>query len=567
MYKTGVKGITLIALVVTIVVLLILATVSIQMLGGEDGIIKQAAKSKEMTDISQIQENITMAYNNAVTKKYVEGSTDFITDMKRELEKTYGTGKVDVISENGEYIITINEKVYTIDESTMKVTKKELAQIASISQTTLTLDGAYLLSATLSDGMTATSENVMWSSDNTDIATVTNEGIIKCGTETGTTKIKCKGGNKTLECIVTSTARIIDANTGANRTVNGQTVSFANPIVPEGFIAIDTDYAKWSKTEEQTDINKGLVIMDDKGNEFVWIPVENPVYDSSNVNASKIPTSSTNGSLTGYSYTPMAIKNISGNYIGILYNYNSTGGAYLKYPSGTNYQGSTAEEFHEPVTLPYGYSPDRDPTNLDIIVSILTDQEAKYSTITTFGSTMQEDYNSMIESVKKYGGFYIGRYESSLINNTTRVIAGATSLYNDSAENNWYGLYARQKRFASDNSLTSVGSSMIWGSQYDAMMNWMITRNIDVTSITLTTPEGITTSKNTARITGTAQSDKLNNIFDLLGNSLEWSLEAGSSRINRGGYYDHSLTPSNRTVFNPTSTDSSCSSRPTLYVK
>ena len=43
------KGITLIALVVTIVVLLILAGVSIAMLGGENGIIKQAQDSKEKT--------------------------------------------------------------------------------------------------------------------------------------------------------------------------------------------------------------------------------------------------------------------------------------------------------------------------------------------------------------------------------------------------------------------------------------------------------------------------------------------------------------------------------------
>ena len=40
------KGITLIALVVTIVVLLILAGVSISMLSGENGIIRQAQFSK-----------------------------------------------------------------------------------------------------------------------------------------------------------------------------------------------------------------------------------------------------------------------------------------------------------------------------------------------------------------------------------------------------------------------------------------------------------------------------------------------------------------------------------------
>ena len=46
------QGITLIALVVTIIVLLILAGVSISMLTGENGIIKNAAKAKESTDTS-----------------------------------------------------------------------------------------------------------------------------------------------------------------------------------------------------------------------------------------------------------------------------------------------------------------------------------------------------------------------------------------------------------------------------------------------------------------------------------------------------------------------------------
>ena len=50
------KGITLIALVVTIVVLLILAAVSIGMLTGENGIIKQASESKELTRAGNVIE-------------------------------------------------------------------------------------------------------------------------------------------------------------------------------------------------------------------------------------------------------------------------------------------------------------------------------------------------------------------------------------------------------------------------------------------------------------------------------------------------------------------------------
>ena len=55
------KGITLIALVVTIVVLLILAAVSISMLGGENGIITQAIEAKEKTEIGEEKEKVELA--------------------------------------------------------------------------------------------------------------------------------------------------------------------------------------------------------------------------------------------------------------------------------------------------------------------------------------------------------------------------------------------------------------------------------------------------------------------------------------------------------------------------
>ena len=51
------KGITLIALVITVIVLLILAGVSIAMLTGENGILNQAKKAKEETERSGEKEN------------------------------------------------------------------------------------------------------------------------------------------------------------------------------------------------------------------------------------------------------------------------------------------------------------------------------------------------------------------------------------------------------------------------------------------------------------------------------------------------------------------------------
>ena len=52
------KGITLIALVVTIVVLLILAGVSINLVLGNNGIVAKAEKASVETEISQIAEKI-----------------------------------------------------------------------------------------------------------------------------------------------------------------------------------------------------------------------------------------------------------------------------------------------------------------------------------------------------------------------------------------------------------------------------------------------------------------------------------------------------------------------------
>ncbi|MBR1540764.1 MAG: hypothetical protein IJ629_06410, partial [Clostridia bacterium] len=50
------KGITLIALVITIIVLLILAGVSIAMITGENGILKRAAEAKEKSERLEIIE-------------------------------------------------------------------------------------------------------------------------------------------------------------------------------------------------------------------------------------------------------------------------------------------------------------------------------------------------------------------------------------------------------------------------------------------------------------------------------------------------------------------------------
>lgn len=84
------KGITLIALVITIIVLLILAGISISMLSGDNGILQKTTTAKENTEKSQIEERIKLAYHSALTGgkgSYTKDS--LMEELKNEFETDY----------------------------------------------------------------------------------------------------------------------------------------------------------------------------------------------------------------------------------------------------------------------------------------------------------------------------------------------------------------------------------------------------------------------------------------------------------------------------------------------
>ena len=84
------KGITLIALVITIIVLLILAGVSIAMLTGQNGILNQANKAKNDTNSAEIAERINMELNAFKADILAYGSIK--DETKTAAEKSLGTG-------------------------------------------------------------------------------------------------------------------------------------------------------------------------------------------------------------------------------------------------------------------------------------------------------------------------------------------------------------------------------------------------------------------------------------------------------------------------------------------
>lgn len=71
--KNGEGGITLIALVITIIVLLILAGVSIATLTGQNGILTRASDAKEQTEIASVKEQAQLDIANWVADKMKNG--------------------------------------------------------------------------------------------------------------------------------------------------------------------------------------------------------------------------------------------------------------------------------------------------------------------------------------------------------------------------------------------------------------------------------------------------------------------------------------------------------------
>ena len=107
-FKKDVKGITLIALVVTIIVLLILAGIAINLTIGENGIFTRAAKAREESEKAEIIEQIQFD----ITDKQLENLRNIGEDEFYEILRKYGTISADettLTTTKGNYEILISD--------------------------------------------------------------------------------------------------------------------------------------------------------------------------------------------------------------------------------------------------------------------------------------------------------------------------------------------------------------------------------------------------------------------------------------------------------------------------
>ena len=262
------KGITLIALVVTVVVLIILAGVSINAVLGDNGIIKKANQAASVTKEAEVKE----AINRTILEFYLTNDYETLEDF---LKAKVTEGKIDSVTKNadgtltvkkGEYSVTVENKTNSSGGSssggetqTPEITIGEAKVVANSDGTGSAItdaDSVYLgntLYITFSHSITGGTTVV----DKTIPYAVTKNGTYTF-TVTGT--VNGKSYTKNVSVTVNQFKDVYEYM----QTNTKVTYSDGEVWVPEGFkVAGDS----------ASTVQGGIVIEDKAGNQFVWVPV------------------------------------------------------------------------------------------------------------------------------------------------------------------------------------------------------------------------------------------------------------------------------------------------------
>ena len=259
------KGITLVALVVTIVVLLILAGVSINAVLGDNGIIKKANQAASVTKEAEVKE----AINRTILEFYLTNDYETLEDF---LKAKVTEGKIDSVTKNadgtltvkkGEYSVTVENKTNSSGGSSSGGNTGEETQIPEIkigeAKVVANSDGT---GSAITDAASVYLGNTLYitfAHSITGGTTVVDKtipyAVTKNGTYTFTVTGTVNGKSYTKNVSVT-----------VNQFKDVYELTYSDGIVymPEGF--------KIAKGSAST-VQSGIVIEDKDGNQFVWVPV------------------------------------------------------------------------------------------------------------------------------------------------------------------------------------------------------------------------------------------------------------------------------------------------------
>ena len=405
------NGITLIALVITIIVLLILAGVTIATLMGDNGILTKANDAKRETEIAEVKERAQLDIASWVADKMQNGE-DATVNTPDLVKSILDTANPDVDNRyykdvTDEGVVTPNDYIVPIEE--------------------LYTNGT--------EGGSGT-------------------GDVEAGDE-----VSEKPGDWESDKV----KPIADGEDGVIPLPDG--FYYVGGTKSDGIVISD----------DPADAKKGTsweVAQTLQGNQFVWIPVENDADFQ----------------------------------------------RYDCYYDG-NFDDGFVEDCEEPYSGGYATEPD--------------------------------EYEAMKASVLQYNGFYVGRYEAGVEGERTSgiedkvVIKQGKNVYNnvgwsdsDDMTDETGGAVELSKNFDTEREYTSVTSTLIYGVQWDAIMQFIDSgyKNEDGTLTSYVADstgkgnydedENANPWRGNVTVTGASESYAVKNIYDLAGNVDEWTMES-----------------------------------------